>query len=40
MVGEVMQGPGRAASRLHVAGILHGTNNRRDHLWGAHEGMA
>lgn len=40
MVGEVMQGPGRAAGRLHVAGILHGTNDRGNHLRGAHEGVA
>lgn len=40
MVGEVMQGPGRAAGRLHVAGILHGADDRGDHLRGAHEGVA
>lgn len=39
MVGKVMQGASRAASCLHVTGVLHGTNNSRNHLWGAHQGM-
>lgn len=40
MVGKVVQGSSRAASGLHITGVLHGTNNGRNHLWGAHQGVA
>ncbi len=40
MVGKVVQGASRTASSLHITGVLHGTNNGRNHLWGAHQGVA
>lgn len=39
MVGQVVQGAGRAASRLHVTSVLHGADNGRHHLRGAHQGV-
>ena len=39
MVGEVVQGAGGAARRLHVAGVLHGAHDGRHHLRGAHDGV-
>lgn len=39
VVGQVVQGASRAASCLHITGVLHGTDNSRNHLRGAHQGV-
>lgn len=40
VVGQVVECSRGAASRLHVVGVLHGPDDGRHHLRGAHDGVA
>lgn len=40
VVGKIVQGASGAAGSLQTTSVLHGANNGRNHLWGAHQGVA